>query len=427
MCAADGGRELVREAGVGTAFYFNPPSRCGAPDEVSASLRDAGASPPQNFRFESKDRGAAEPPLPYVAPMTRTLERPRRAKEAVGDDARWAAVLARDASFDGTFYFSVATTGVYCRPSCAARRPKRENVRFHATCADAEAAGFRPCKRCSPDAPGLRQEHAAKVAQACRLIEDSDGGTKLEDLADAVGLSPYHFHRIFKAVAGLTPKAYAMAHRHKRVRAELKGSNSVIEAIYDAGFNSSGRFYASASQVLGMTPGDFRSGGANAEIRYAVGTCSLGRILVAASRKGVAAILMGDDAAALVRDLKERFPRAELIGGDAGFERLVARVVAFVEAPGASLELPLDVRGTAFQHRVWTALRDIAPGSTASYAEIARRIGAPKAVRAVAGACAANPLAVAIPCHRAVRSDGALAGYRWGVARKRALLAREAK
>ena len=359
--------------------------------------------------------------------MTRTLERPRRARAAASDDARWAAVMARDKSFDGTFYFSVATTGVYCRPSCAARRPKRENVRFHSTCADAAAAGFRPCKRCRPDAPALDQQHAVKVAQACRMIEDSDEQPTLDELADAVGMSPYHFHRIFKAAAGVTPKAYAMAHRHKRVREKLKSSNSVTEAIYDAGFNSSGRFYASSSQVLGMTPGDFRKGGQNAELRFAIGTCSLGKVLVAASGKGVAAILMGDDAAALVRDLKERFPRAELIGGDPGFEQLVAKVVAFVEAPSTALDLPLDVRGTALQHRVWAALRDIAPGSTASYAEIAKRIGEPKAVRAVAGACAANPLAVAIPCHRALRSDGALSGYRWGVERKRALLDREAK
>jgi AraC family transcriptional regulator of adaptative response/methylated-DNA-[protein]-cysteine methyltransferase len=300
-------------------------------------------------------------------------------------------------------------------------------VRFHSTCADAAAAGFRPCKRCRPDAPALDQQHAAKVAQACRMIEDSDEEPTLDELADAVGMSPYHFPRIFNAAAGVTPKAYAMAHRHKRVREKLQSSNSVTEAIYDAGFNSSGRFYASSSQVLGMTPGDFRKGGQNAELRFAIGTCSLGKVLVAASGKGVAAILMGDDAAALVRDLKERLPRAELIGGDLGFEQLVAKVVAFVEAPSTVLDLPLDVRGTAFQHRVWTALRDIPPGSTASYAEIAKRIGEPKAVRAVAGACAANPLAVAIPCHRALRSDGALSGYRWGVERKRALLDREAK
>ncbi len=357
--------------------------------------------------------------------MTRTLK--KTTPVAADDDRRWAAVMARDPSFDGTFYYSVATTGVYCRPSCAARRPKRENVRFHATCADAEAAGFRPCKRCKPNAPALHQEHAAKVARACRLIETSPEAPALGALAEAAGLSTYHFHRIFKAVTGVTPKAYAMACRQKRVRDHLKGSNSVTEAIYEAGFNSSGRFYASSSKVLGMTPSRYRAGGADAAIRFAIGDCSLGAILVAASEKGVAAILLGDDPSALVRDLKDRFPRATLIGGDKDFETLVAKVIAHVEAPGTSLELPLDVRGTAFQHRVWAALRDIPAGTTATYAEIAKRIGAPKAVRAVAGACAANPLAVAIPCHRVVRSDGALSGYRWGVARKRALLAKEAK
>jgi AraC family transcriptional regulator, regulatory protein of adaptative response / methylated-DNA-[protein]-cysteine methyltransferase len=359
--------------------------------------------------------------------MTRTLKKPSTRQAAPGNGKLWAAVMARDPSFDGTFYYSVASTGVYCRPSCAARRPKRENVRFHATCADAEAAGFRPCKRCRPDRPPLHERYAAKVAQACRLIETAEDAPSLSALANTAGLSPYHFHRVFKAIAGVTPKAYAVAHRQKRMRETLKRSSSVTEAIYAAGFKSSARFYANSSQALGMTPTDFRDGGAGAEIRFATGKCSLGSILVAASNKGVAAILMGDDPAALVRDLQDRFARATLIGGDKDFERLIAKVVGFVEAPGASLDLPLDVRGTAFQHRVWAALREIPPGATASYAQIARRIGEPKAVRAVAGACAANPLAVAIPCHRVVRSDGALSGYRWGVARKRALLDREAK
>jgi AraC family transcriptional regulator, regulatory protein of adaptative response / methylated-DNA-[protein]-cysteine methyltransferase len=343
------------------------------------------------------------------------------------ESQRWAAVIARDQTCDGTFYYSVATTGVYCRPSCAARRPKRENVRFHTTCADAEAAGFRPCKRCKPDAPPLHQEHAAKVARACRLIETAQEAPGLDALAKSAGLSPYHFHRIFKTITGVTPKAYAIACRQKRVRDHLNRSNSVTEAIYEAGFSSAGRFYASSSQVLGMTPTSFRAGGADAELRFAVGQCSLGAILVAASGKGVAAILLGDDPAALVRNLQERFPRATLVGGDKDFEALVAKVIAHVEAPGTSLTLPLDVRGTAFQHRVWMALRDVPAGTTATYAEIARRIGAPKAVRAVAGACAANPLAVVIPCHRVVRSDGDLSGYRWGVARKRLLLEKEAK
>jgi AraC family transcriptional regulator of adaptative response/methylated-DNA-[protein]-cysteine methyltransferase len=363
--------------------------------------------------------------------MTRTLEKPRRAKTTarnpVGDEACWAAVMARDASADGKFYTAVATTGIYCRPSCAARRPKRENVRFFATCADAEAAGYRPCKRCKPDRPPLYEEHVAKVAQACRRIETAQEAPKLADLARSAGLSPYHFHRIFKATTGVTPKAYAVACRQKRVRERLKRSSSVTEAIYEAGFNSSGRFYAGSEKALGMTPSSYRAGGADAEIRFALGKCTLGSILVAATQKGVAAILMGDDPAALERELRKRFPHAKLIGGDKDFAALVAKVVALVEAPGTALDLPLDIRGTAFQHRVWAALREIQPGATASYTDIARRIGAPKSVRAVAGACAANPLAVAIPCHRIVRSDGALSGYRWGVARKRALLDRESK
>ncbi len=342
-------------------------------------------------------------------------------------DPRWASVTTRDRSADGGFYYSVETTGVYCRPSCAARLPNPRNVRFHLTCADAERAGFRPCKRCKPDQPSLVEQHAAKVADACRLIEGADEAPALAALANAAGLSPYHFHRVFRAVTGLTPKDYATAHRTKRVRDELKRSDTVTQAIYGAGFNSGGRFYAQSDAMLGMTPRDFRAGGTNTEIQFAVGECSLGSILVAKSAKGICAILLGDDPDALVRDLQDRFPRAELIGGDAAFEAMVAKVVGFVEAPGRGLDLPLDLRGTAFQQRVWQALRGIPAGSTASYTEIATRIGEPKAVRAVAAACAANKLAVAIPCHRVVKRDGALSGYRWGVERKRSLLDREAR
>jgi AraC family transcriptional regulator of adaptative response/methylated-DNA-[protein]-cysteine methyltransferase len=239
-------------------------------------------------------------------------------------------------------------------------------------------------------------------------------------------MSPYHFHRVFKAITGLTPRAYAAAHRAERVRRELGRSRTVTEAIFDAGFNSGGRFYATADELLGMTPTDYRAGGARNEIRFAVGECSLGSILVAQSTKGVCAILLGDDPDELARDLQDRFPRADLIGADGEFEKLVAKIVGFVEAPAVGLDLPLDVRGTAFQQRVWQALRKIPAGATASYSDIARRIGAPKSVRAVAQACAANAIALAIPCHRVVRNDGALSGYRWGVERKRALLAREA-
>jgi AraC family transcriptional regulator of adaptative response/methylated-DNA-[protein]-cysteine methyltransferase len=355
--------------------------------------------------------------------MTRTLSKPLPASS--GDDARWEVVIARDASFDGRFYFSVETTGIYCRPGCPARLPKRSNVRFHETREDAERAGFRPCKRCKPDQPSLNELHAEKIAQACRLIETADEAPKLDDLAEAVGLSPYHFHRIFKRTLGLTPKAYADAHRRRRVREGLGRSGSVTEAIYGAGFNSNGRFYANSSEMLGMTPTDFRSGGLGQTLRYAIAESSLGLTLVAASEKGVCAIFFGDDRPALRRDLERQFPQARLIEGDGSFEELTAKVVAFVDDPAKELDLPLDVRGTAFQHRVWDALRRIPAGSTASYAEVARGIGAPKAVRAVARACATNAIAVAIPCHRVVGSDGSLTGYRGGIERKRKLLAKE--
>lgn len=362
--------------------------------------------------------------MPVISEQT-----PRRAGEhSPGMDAAyWNAVRAKDRAFDGTFYYSVASTGIYCRPSCPARLPKRENVAFHSSCADAERAGFRPCKRCKPNDAAAEDRHSALVARACRLIEEAEEPPKLDDLAEAAGLSTFHFHRLFKAVAGVTPKAYADAYRQRRVRAYLKSSKSVTEAFHDAGFNSSSRFYASATEVLGMTPTDFRAGGANADMRFAVGECSLGSILVAASDKGIAAILLGDDPQALVHDLEDRFPKANLIGGDRAFEDVMAKVVGLVEAPGTGLDLPLDVRGTAFQHRVWEALREIPAGSTATYTDIAERIGMPKAVRAVAAACAANKIAVAIPCHRVVRSDGSLSGYRWGVERKRTLLEREGK
>ena len=350
-----------------------------------------------------------------------------RLESATENDSRWASVVARDPKADGKFYYSVETTGVYCRPSCAARLARPENVRFHATCKDAEKAGFRPCKRCKPNEISPAEQHAAKIAAACRLIEKSEEAPGLEQLAKHAGLSTYYFHRVFKAVTGLTPKDYAAAHRAKRVRSKLGKSGTVTQAIYDAGYNSSGRFYEASNEVLGMTPSNYRAGGASMEIRFAVGECSLGSILVAKSERGICAILLGDDPDALTRDLQDQFPQANLIGGDAEFEQLVSKVVGFVEAPALGLDLPLDVRGTAFQQRVWQALRKIPAGSTASYTDIARQIGSPNSVRAVAQACGANTLAVAIPCHRVVRNDGALSGYRWGVERKRTLLEREAR
>lgn len=342
-------------------------------------------------------------------------------------DPRWAAVAARDARADGQFVYSVRTTGVYCRPSCAARPARPENVAFHDDPATAERAGFRACRRCQPDQAPLAQRQAEQVAVLCRFIEEAEEPPTLEALGARVGWSTFHLHRVFKRVTGLSPKAYAAAHRARRVREGLGSGASVTEAIYGAGFNSSGRFYEGAQQMLGMTPGRWRAGGQDADIRFAIGRCSLGEILVARSEQGVCAILLGDDADALARELQDRFANARLIGGDADFERTVAQVVGLVEQPQLGLALPLDVRGTAFQQRVWQALQQIPAGHTASYAEIAQRIGTPRAVRAVAQACAANALAVAIPCHRVVRQDGQLSGYRWGVERKRALLAREAK
>ncbi|WP_158806902.1 bifunctional DNA-binding transcriptional regulator/O6-methylguanine-DNA methyltransferase Ada [Beijerinckia sp. L45] len=341
------------------------------------------------------------------------------------DDARWAALATRDEAADGTFVFSVKTTGVYCRPSCSARTARRENVAFHATCADAERAGFRPCKRCRPNEASQAARHAAAVASACRLIETAETLPTLDRLAQAAGLSPHHFHRVFKRATGVTPKAYGSAHRAARLAAALPRAQTITAAIYDAGYNASSRFYESSNDRLGMTPKTYRNGGTGQTIRFAIGACSLGAILVAATDKGICAILIGDDPDALARDLQDRFAKAELIGGDAAFEATVAQVVGFVEAPRLGLDLPLDIGGTAFQQRVWQALRAIPVGTTASYADVARAIGLPSAMRAVAGACGANPIAVAVPCHRVVRSDGGLSGYRWGVERKRTLLERE--
>ena len=343
-----------------------------------------------------------------------------------GDDAPWQAVLQRDHGADGAFVYAVRTTGVYCRPSCAARLPRRENVSFHASCAAAEVAGFRPCKRCRPNEAALAERQAAAIAKVCRQIERAEEMPSLDALAKTAGMSRFHFHRVFKSLTGVTPKAYGDAHRRGQMRNALARSKTVTEAIYDAGFNSSGCFYAASMDALGMTPSEFRGQGRGTAIRFAVGECWLGSILVAATDKGVCAILLGDDPNALLHDLQNRFAKAQFIGGDKKFEKLVAKVVGFVENPVHGLDLPLDVRGTALQQRVWQALRDIPAGSTASYAEIAKRIRKPKSVRAVAQACASNPVAIAIPCHRVVRTDGSLSGYRWGIERKRALLKREA-
>ena len=357
---------------------------------------------------------------------TKTRTAKARASAATTEqDPRWAAVRARDAAADGTVFYSVETTGVYCRPSCGARRANAENVRFHATAAAAEAAGFRPCLRCRPQEPPSGEREAQLVARACRAIERADAPPLLATLAASAGVSRWHFHRLFKAETGVTPRAYATAHRARRMRDALTACASVTDAIYESGFGSSGRFYETSARRLGMTPTSFRAGGADTEIRFAVAPCDLGSVLVAFTARGVCAILLGDGGDALIDELRARFPRADVVAGGPDLDADVARVVAFVGEPGRGLGLPLDVRGTAFQQRVWQALAQIPAGTTATYSDVARRIGAPRGARAVAGACATNPLAVAIPCHRVVGADGRLTGYRWGLSRKQALLTRE--
>lgn len=343
------------------------------------------------------------------------------------EDVRWKSLLARDSSADGRFVYAVKTTGVYCKPSCTSRPAKPENITFYKTTADAEQAGFRPCKRCKPDQPALAIQHASIITELCRFIETTEHIPSLAELSTRSGISPHHLHRIFKKITGLTPRAYSNAHRIRRIHQGLEHSLTVTNTIYDAGFNSSSRFYSASNQVLGMPPSKYRARGLNMKIRFAIGECSLGAILVAQSERGICAISLGDDPSVLLQDLQNKFSSATLIGGDALYEKLVAQVVGFIESPNLGLNLPLDIRGTAFQQRVWQALQKIPVGETASYTDIAQRIGTPKSVRAVAGACAANVIAVAIPCHRVVRNNGGLSGYRWGVERKRALLKRERK
>jgi AraC family transcriptional regulator of adaptative response/methylated-DNA-[protein]-cysteine methyltransferase len=304
---------------------------------------------------------------------------PKLTSSTVVDDARWERIVMRDKTADGQFWYSVSTTGVYCRPSCPSRVANPVNVQLHSRLEDARATGFRPCKRCNPDGPSIEAEHAALVAKACRIIEASEEVPSLSQLADAIGRSPGYFHRVFKAATGLTPKNYAAAHRAKKIRQGLTYGGTVTEAIYQAGFNSSGRFYEKATELLGMTPSRYRAGGTNEEIRFAVGETSLGIILVASSRKGVVSILLGDEPDELVRNLRDRFPKAHLVGGDPDYQALIARVVGVVEAPRIGLDLPLDVRCTAFEQRVWRVLRDIPAGESVTWAAIAQRTGSPRA------------------------------------------------
>lgn len=341
------------------------------------------------------------------------------------DEARHRAVEARDRAADGAFVFAVVTTGVYCRPSCPSRRARRVNVRFFADPAGAERGGFRACRRCDPRGVE-RAPAAALVEAACALLDAPDPPT-LAALGARLGYSPFHVHRTFRAATGLTPRAWAAASRAERARAALAEGATVTAAQVGSGYGSSSRLHAAAGGAFGMTPTALRRGGEGEVLRVATAACSLGRVLVAATRRGVAAVLLGDDDDALAADLASRLPRARVEPADRALTRLVPAVVAAVDGQddARARAVPLDLRGTAFQRRVWDALRRVPPGATRTYAELARALELPGGARAVARACATNPVAVLVPCHRVVRGTGALAGYAWGLARKRALLARE--
>lgn len=342
------------------------------------------------------------------------------------DEQRWQAVLARNPQADGQFVFAVLTTGIFCRPSCRARHALRQNVRFFSDADSAVAAGFRPCKRCQPDKAHPQQQRLDKVATACRLLEQ-DTPVTLDQLATEVGISPYHFHRLFKSVTGMTPKAWQQAFRARRLRNTLAESGTVTDAVLAAGFPDSSSYYRQADAALGMTARQFRRGGDDADIRYALSDCALGRCLVAESERGICAILLADSDEQLLAELHTIFPHARNVQGDEAMLERVAQVIRRLDRADAPFTLPLDLRGTAFQLQVWQALRELPAGTTISYQRLAQQIGKPGAVRAVASACAANKLAIVIPCHRVVRGDGALSGYRWGIARKAQLLQREAK
>jgi len=340
---------------------------------------------------------------------------------------RWEAVVQRDPDARSAFVYGVITTGIYCRPGCPSRLPCRGNVRFFESWSAAESAGFRACKRCLPRTPDVPNAALPAVLQACRILESAERAPSLRELADAVGYSPYHFQRVFKELVGVSPKQYGLEQRLRRVREGVQESETITEAVYDAGYESLSRFYASGAPALGMRPSDYRKGGRGMVISYAVAACYLGRVLVAATSQGVCRVDLGSSDEELLGRLKENFAEADLQTGGPAFDAVVDEVVALLEAPNLGMSLPLDVRGTAFQRRVWVALQEIPPGETVSYGELAAHIGHPKAARAVAQACAANQVAVGIPCHRVVRNDGALGGYRWGLDRKQAILEREAE
>ncbi|MGA8754922.1 MAG: bifunctional DNA-binding transcriptional regulator/O6-methylguanine-DNA methyltransferase Ada [Stellaceae bacterium] len=340
-------------------------------------------------------------------------------------DECWAALEKRDGADAGRFFYGVLTTGVYCRPGCTSRLPLRRNTAFFETTAAAEAAGLRACKRCRPTEPSSASRHIAAVEKACALLRSSEKLPSLAELADAAAISRFHFHRVFKQITGATPRDYARTHRLGALAQRLDAGEDVAQAIYGSGFGSSSRAYEAAPAALGMTPAARRKHGAGETIRFVTVATPLGWALVAATDRGVCLTALGDDRERLATMVHDRFPAAKIIADDPGLRDWAERIVRFITAPSHTLDLPLDIRGTAFQARVWRALQKIPLGRTATYSEIAQALGQPTAVRAVARACAANDLALLVPCHRVIREDGDLAGYRWGIERKRALLDRE--
>jgi AraC family transcriptional regulator of adaptative response/methylated-DNA-[protein]-cysteine methyltransferase len=341
------------------------------------------------------------------------------------ESSRWARVVARDATADGEFVYAVGSTGIYCRPSCASRRPRREVVAFFDTPGDAERAGYRACRRCKPSQHVGPNPWVEKIRRACVYLANVDGHPSLAVLARRLGGSPYHLQRNFKRIVGISPREYAEACRLRKVKARLRHGERVTGAMFDAGYGSSSRFYERAAPMLGMSPSTYRRGGAGMSIKYTIVGSDLGRVLIAATQKGVCAVAMGDSQAELERALEREYPAASISADAHALSRWSRQVLAHLAGRRPRLDLPLDVRATAFQWQVWDALRSIPYGETRTYGEIARAIGKPKAVRAVARACATNPVALAVPCHRVVSADGAPGGYRWGTGRKRELLSRE--
>lgn len=376
-------------------------------------------------------RSALEQPRGYFNLMANapspTARRPAAAATVTPDDPRWVAVVQRDTRADGVFVYAVKTTGIYCRPACSSRKPRLDNVELFPGAKDAERAGYRACKRCHPRHATVDDPDVNVVVELCRVLAQSEQVPKLDELAKRAGWSVSHTQRTFRRVTGVTPTRFAAGIRSDRVRAALSSGATVTGAILAAGYGSSSRFYEKSTQLLGMTPTQYRARGDGVTIRYATARCSLGHVLGATTDRGVCAILLGDDPGQLRADLERRFPKARLDATPARLRATLRSIVELVERPGSAPKLPLDLHGTAFQLRVWDSLRAVPAGSTTTYRRIAESIDAPSATRAVAGACSANPVAVAVPCHRVLRSDGGLSGYRWGVGRKRALLQRESE